>query len=99
MKSTRFFLEHIREQARYLTETATGLVKDDFVNNRTLVLAFERSLEIIGEAVGKIDDSFKAAHPAIPWRKIRGLRRASSCCLIDAMMSSRCIRWLALKSF
>ena len=72
-KSTRFFLEHIREQARYLTETATGLVKDDFVNNRTLVLAFERSLEIIGEAVGKIDDSFKAAHPAIPWRKIRGL--------------------------
>lgn len=24
--------------------------------------------------MARIDDGFKAAHPAVPWRKIRGLR-------------------------
>ena len=74
MKSTRFFLEHIHEQARYLTAESDGLTKAEFVNNQTLILAFERSLEIIGEAVSKIDDTFKTRHPEVPWRKIRGLR-------------------------
>lgn len=74
MKANRFYLEHIHEQTCYLIETSAGLRKDAFLQNQTLILAFERSLEIIGEAVAKIDDDFREAHPAIPWRKIRGLR-------------------------
>ena len=74
MKTSRFYLEHIREQTQYLTEASAGLTKNAFLADRTLILAFERSLEIIGEAVAGIDGGYKAAHPAVPWRKIRGLR-------------------------
>ena len=49
-----------------------GLAKDDFLKDKTRILAFERSLEIIGEAVARIGDDFKDEHPEIPWRKIRG---------------------------
>ena len=74
MKTPRFYLEHIHEQTQYLMAASAGLDKGDFLANRTLTLAFERSLEIIGEAVARIDADFKAAHPTVPWRKIRGLR-------------------------
>jgi len=74
MKTPRFYLEHIHEQTQYLMTASAGLDKSDFLKDRTLILAFERSLEIIGEAVVRIDSGFKAAHPTVPWRKIRGLR-------------------------
>ncbi len=74
MKTAPFYLAHIHDQASYLLESSKGLTKAEFLSNRTLILAFERSLEIIGEAVGKLDDDFKEAHPHIPWVKIRGLR-------------------------
>jgi uncharacterized protein with HEPN domain len=32
--------------------------------------AVERQIEIIGEAARGISDTFKAAHPQIPWRPI-----------------------------
>ncbi|RMF52877.1 MAG: DUF86 domain-containing protein [Bacteroidetes bacterium] len=73
-KTVRFFLEHMLDQTGYLIEASRGMTKADFLADRTLRLAFERSLEIIGEAVAKIDDDFKAAHPDIPWRKMRGMR-------------------------
>jgi uncharacterized protein with HEPN domain len=74
MKTPRFYLEHIYEQTQYLMTASDGVEKADFLNDRTLILAFERSLEIIGEAVVRLDPDFKAAHPTIPWRKIRALR-------------------------
>lgn len=74
MKSPRFFLEHVHEQTSYLVEASEGLTKAEFLADKTRILAFERSLEIIGEAVAKLDDAFKDAHPAVPWRKIRALR-------------------------
>ena len=33
-----------------------------------------RRLEIIGEAVKNLPDSFRAKHPDIPWKKIAGMR-------------------------
>ena len=33
-----------------------------------------RSLEVIGEAAGKVSDSFRSAHDAIPWREIIATR-------------------------
>ncbi|ARA94206.1 hypothetical protein AWN76_014280 [Rhodothermaceae bacterium RA] len=74
MRSPRFYLAHMLDQLAYLTATSAGLTREAFLNDRTLILAVERSLEIIGEAAGKLDDGFKEAHPEIPWRNIRGLR-------------------------
>ena len=33
-----------------------------------------RSLEVIGEAAGKVSPATQAAHPEIPWREINGMR-------------------------
>ena len=47
---------------------------EDFIGDRKLVLAIERSLEIIGEAASRISESFRKAQYDIPWSKIRGMR-------------------------
>lgn len=45
-----------------------------YSNDRRTQLAVERSLEIIGEAAGKVSESFRNTHPEIPWRQIIGQR-------------------------
>lgn len=45
-----------------------------YSNDRRTQLAVERSLEIIGEAAGRVSASFRNAHPEIPWRQIIGQR-------------------------
>lgn len=47
---------------------------DAFIGDRKLVLAVERSLEVIGEAAGRVSGKFQTAHPGIPWKEIRGMR-------------------------
>ena len=33
-----------------------------------------RNFEIIGEAAKRLDDTYRTAHPEIPWRALAGLR-------------------------
>ena len=47
---------------------------DRYSNDRKTQLAVERSLEIIGEAAGRVSTWFRDAHPKIPWRQIIGQR-------------------------
>ena len=42
----------------------------DYQNDRMFRNAVERNIEIIGEAAGKIEKEFKAAHPEVPWQQI-----------------------------
>jgi uncharacterized protein with HEPN domain len=57
--------------ARAFTE---GMDEAAFLNSRLHQNAVIRSLEIIGEAAGKISPEFRATHPEIPWREIIGMR-------------------------
>jgi uncharacterized protein with HEPN domain len=45
-----------------------------FVASRLHQNAVIRSLEIIGEAAGKVSAATQAAHPEIPWRAITSMR-------------------------
>ena len=45
-----------------------------YSDDRRTQLAVERSLEIIGEAAGRVSASFRKDHPEIPWRQIIGQR-------------------------
>ena len=45
-----------------------------FLSNRVVVLAVERSIEIVGEAARCLSTAFQKAHPEIPWREIIGQR-------------------------
>lgn len=47
---------------------------EDFIADRKLCLAEERSLEIVGEAAGKVSEEFQRKHPAISWHQIKGMR-------------------------
>ena len=45
-----------------------------FLEDRILVLALERGLEIVGEAARRVSLPFMEAHSEIPWRQIIGQR-------------------------
>ena len=45
-----------------------------FLANRMLILAVERSVEIIGEAARRVSTRFQNSHSDIPWREIIGQR-------------------------
>jgi len=60
--------------ARDAAAFVAGLGEAEFRQSRLHQNAVIRSLEVIGEAAGKISDAFQAAHPEIPWREITGMR-------------------------
>lgn len=45
-----------------------------FLENRMLVRAVERGVEIIGEAARRVSADFAGAHPEVPWRTLIGQR-------------------------
>ena len=51
-----------------------GLSREAFMADDKTVDAVVRNLEIIGEAARQVPDEFAAAHSAVPWRRIAGLR-------------------------
>jgi uncharacterized protein with HEPN domain len=58
------------DSARTVRDFVTGVRFEEFLRDRKLQLAIERSVEIIGEASGRISEEFKQAHPEIPWGRI-----------------------------
>ena len=51
-----------------------GVAPEQWLRNRVRVLALERSLEILGEAAGRVSKDCRAAYPEIGWRQIIGQR-------------------------
>jgi uncharacterized protein with HEPN domain len=45
-----------------------------FLEDELICDAVLRNFEVIGEAAKRLDDSYRASHPEIPWRAIAGLR-------------------------
>lgn len=55
-----------------------GLIKDVFLSDKRTQQAVIVSLIIVGEAATKVIGSFPdftLAHPEVPWRSMRGMRR------------------------
>lgn len=52
----------------------SGMDRGEFEASRLHQNAVIRSLEVIGEAAGKVSAVFQAAHPEVPWRRITGMR-------------------------
>lgn len=73
MTDDRAYLLHIRDCADRIVEyTRDG--RHAFLGDRKTQDAVMRNLEVIGEAVKGLSDSLKTAHPAIPWKRIAGMR-------------------------
>lgn len=73
-RDIRIFLKHILESIVIIEKDLEGFSKKKFFVNVMIQDAVVRRLEIIGEAVRNLPDSFRKEHPEVPWRKIAGLR-------------------------
>ena len=66
-------LTHMRDAlaaiSSYTEEGRAAFFKDRMIQDAGI-----RNLEILGEAAKQIDEPLRAAHPAIPWRQIAGMR-------------------------
>lgn len=74
MKEPRPYIEHILQECNFLIEQSREITFEDFIKDPVLIRAFERSLEIIGEAVKNLPTSFKEKYKEIPWKQIAGMR-------------------------
>ncbi len=62
-------LDAIRMIEKY---TQTG--RDDFDANELIRIWCLKHIEIIGEAIAHVSDSFRKRYPDIPWRQITAMR-------------------------
>lgn len=73
-RDINLFIQDILGSIKDIESFSKGLTKEKFVKDKLKQNAIIRSLEIIGEAVKSIPDSFREKYPSIPWKKIAGLR-------------------------
>jgi len=64
------YLWDMLDAARMVCQMTTGVTYDQYLANRTLQLAVERAIEIIGQAARRVSEATQNAHPEIPWRRI-----------------------------
>jgi uncharacterized protein with HEPN domain len=73
LKDDRVYLLHIRDAvARVLDYTALG--SDHFFSDPKTQDAVVCNIEIIGEAVKRLSEGWKAQHSGVPWKTIAGMR-------------------------
>jgi uncharacterized protein with HEPN domain len=68
------FLKHIESECAFIRKFCLGKTKDEIFEDEVLLRAIIRSVEIIGEAVKKLDDDFKLKYPEVEWKKISKTR-------------------------
>jgi uncharacterized protein with HEPN domain len=72
--STREYLQHILDEAKFLLDRSVNVDRDSFLRDEVLKRAFARSIEIIGEAVKQIPDSIRQQYPNVEWHAIAGMQ-------------------------
>lgn len=74
MRDHTLFIQDILLAIERIESFITGMDYDAFVGDDKTLSAVVRKLEIIGEAVKQLPDSFTQQHPNIPWKQIAGMR-------------------------
>lgn len=68
------YLWDMREESKNIVAFTNNVPYAQFVRNKMIRYAIERSLLIIGEAANHASEKFKEAHADIPWQQIIGQR-------------------------
>lgn len=64
----------IREAARRLIEFGSGMTATDLSDDTKTLSAILYQITILGEAVKRLSQEFRDAHPEIPWKSAAGMR-------------------------
>ena len=62
------------DSARTLRGFVTGVSFHSYTQDKKLQLAVERALENMVEAARRVSETYRQAHPEIPWQSIIGQR-------------------------
>jgi len=73
-KDPRIFLKHILESIEEAEGFVENTSEEEFSRDVKTQDAVARRIEIIGEAVKNLPESFKKKYPEIEWREIAGMR-------------------------
>ena len=69
-KGDAAYLWDMLDAARAVRDFTAGRTFHDYLGDQMLRRAVERSIEIIGEAAGRVSEALQDAHPEIPWRRV-----------------------------
>ena len=67
-------LRHMLDAAREAVSFARGRTRGDLDDDRQLVLALVKGVEIVGEAAAQVTEPTRQRLPEIPWEQIVGMR-------------------------
>lgn len=67
-------LRHMLEAARDARSFAEGKTRQDLDEDRQMVLAVVKSMEIIGEAASQVSRETQESLPELPWADMIGMR-------------------------
>lgn len=73
-KDPAIFINHILECIERIQDYTAGVSQDKFLSSPQIQDAIMRRIEVIGEAVKKMNPVVKDKHPDIPWKRIAGMR-------------------------
>jgi uncharacterized protein with HEPN domain len=71
--SDKTCLKHIIEKINDIESSTAKISEKDFKEDKDIVDAIIRRLEVIGEAAKNISIKTKKEHPEIEWKQIAGL--------------------------
>ena len=70
----RFRVRDILAAMRAIARYTDGMTLDEFVSDACTMDAVVRNLMTMGESIRWIPEPILDAHPAVPWRTLRGMR-------------------------
>ena len=73
-KDTRVYLRDMLYQIEIIESELPAISREEFMARPFYQNAMIRSIEVMGEAVKNIPDSYKQEHPDVPWKQIAGTR-------------------------
>jgi uncharacterized protein with HEPN domain len=81
-------LTDILQAAKQIQLFLQGVDKEEFDGSALIQSAVIRQIEIIGEAAKRLSQSFRSAHPDIPWRRLR------ACAIFLSMLTTM---WILMR--
>ncbi|MEK6913100.1 MAG: DUF86 domain-containing protein [Nanoarchaeota archaeon] len=73
-RDLNLFIHDILESIEKIENFMRGIPKKDFLKNEEKQSAVIREIEVVGEAVKNLPESFRKKFPEISWNKIAGMR-------------------------